>query len=99
MDGLVRYAVRFQRCNRLRRCFESESIEALKSERDALTQDISVIRKQISLAEAVLNRVPSIKENIREEQRLQAQMRDETGRYYREREAKKKEYRSRGWER
>ena len=85
--------------NRLRRCFEPESIDALKSERDALTRDISAIRKQIGLAEAVLNRVPSINKNIREEQRLQAQLRDETGRYYREREAKKKEIRSRGWER
>ena len=85
--------------NRLRRCYEPESIEALRSERDGLTQEIAAIRKQIRLADAVLKRVPSVKENICEEQRLQAQMRDETGRYYREREAKKKEIRSRGWER
>lgn len=85
--------------NRLRRCYEPESIETLKSERDALTQDISATRKQIRLADAVLKRLPSMKKNIREEQGLQAQMRDETGRYYREREAKKKELRSREWER
>ncbi len=85
--------------NRLRRCYEPESIETLKSERDALTQDISATRKQIWLADAVLNRVPSMKETIREEQRLQEQMRNERGSYYREREAKKKEMRSRVWER
>ena len=85
--------------NRLRRCYEPESIEALRSEQDGLTQKIAAIRKQIQLADAVLKRVPSMKENIRVEQRLQAQMRDETGRHYREREAKKKEVRSRGWER
>ena len=85
--------------NRLRRCYEPESIEALKSERNALTQDITATRKQIRLAEAVLNFVPSMKKIIHEEQRMQAQMRNETGRYYREREAKKKEIRSRGWER
>lgn len=85
--------------NRLRRCYEPESVEVLKSERDALSREIAAIRKHITLADAVLNRAPSMKENIREEQRLQAQMREETGRYYHEREVKKKEIRSRGWAR
>lgn len=83
--------------NRLRRCFEPDVIEVLKSERDALTCEIAEIRKQIRLAEAVLNRVPSMKGSICEEQQLQAQMRDETGRFYRERDEKKREIRSRGW--
>jgi hypothetical protein len=85
--------------NHLRRCNDPETVEALKSERDALTREIDAIRKQIRLANAVVKSAPSIKENIREEQRLKTQMRDETGRYYREHEAKKKEIRSRGWER
>ena len=85
--------------NRLRRCSDPVTIEALKSERDALSSEIDAARKQIRLANAVLRRAPSMKENIIEEQRLQAQMRDETGRYYREREEKNKEIRSRGWER
>lgn len=86
-------------CNRLRRCYEPESIEELKIERDTITDEITILRKQIRLSGAVLNCVPAIKENILEEHRLQAQMRDETGKAQREREMKKQKARSRGWER
>lgn len=86
-------------CNRLRRSYEPDSIAELKVERDAVTDEITFLRKQIRIAGAVLSCVPTMKENIREEQRLQTQMRDETGKAQREREIEKQEVRSRGWER
>lgn len=86
-------------CKRLRRCYEPDSIAELKVERDAVTDEITVLRKQIRIAKAVFSCVPTMKENIREEQRLQTQMRDETGKAQREREMKKQEAKSRGWER
>lgn len=83
----------------MRRCYEPDSIAELKVERDAVTDQITVLRKQIRIAKAVLSCVPTMKENIREEQRLQAQMRDETGKAQRKRKMEKEEVRSRGWER
>ncbi|MEG2222768.1 MAG: hypothetical protein RRY95_08590, partial [Oscillospiraceae bacterium] len=76
--------------NRLRRCTVPEEVDSFKAQRDALTAEIAVLRRQIRLAEAVLTCTPKLRETIREEQRLQAQMRDEWGRAYREKPQKRK---------
>jgi len=97
MDEKVQ--VRDKICNRLRRCYEPDGIAKFNTERDAVTSEITALRKQIRLAKAVLSCVPTMKENICEEQRIQTLMRDETGRAQREREMKKQEVKLRGWER
>lgn len=63
-----------QKCyNRLRRCEDGAEIAAIKAERDRLTADMAVCRKEVKTAGEVLARSDRLKENLRLEQEMQAQ--------------------------
>ncbi len=63
-----------QKCyNRLRRCDDGTEIAQIKAQRDCLTAAMAVCRKDIKTAESVLARSDRLKENLKLEQKMQAQ--------------------------
>lgn len=82
--------------NQLRRCIQPEEITAIKARRDALTDAITALRKQIRMAESVLACVPDMKHKMHEEQFLQSQMQKELGKAWKDkgqRKCQKREWR------
>lgn len=66
-------AARQKRYNRLRRCDDGAEIAQIKAQRDRLTAAMAVCRKDIKTAENVLSRSNRLKENLKLEQKMQAQ--------------------------
>ena len=56
--------------NKLRRCIDPERIKELKSVRDSLSTKISQYRKELKLANGVIENSDKIKENIKIEREL-----------------------------
>lgn len=59
--------------NKFRRCKDIEQISSLKSERNIRTKQLTKLRKEIKTADAILNDVEGIKQNIKAEMNIQHQ--------------------------
>lgn len=59
--------------NKLRRCKDIEKISTLKSERNICTKQLTKLRKEIKIANTILNDVEGIKQNIKAEMNIQHQ--------------------------
>lgn len=59
--------------NKLRRCKDTSKISNLKSERDVCTKQLTKLRKEIKIANTILNDVEKIKTNIKAEMNIQHQ--------------------------
>lgn len=77
--------------NRLRRCENSEEIEAVRRERDGLTKQLAALRKETKTAQGVLDRSERMRQNCK----IELAMRTET----RERGQQKTMHSERGYER
>lgn len=59
--------------NKLRRCKDTEQISSLKSERNVCTKKLTKLRKEIKIANTILNDVDEMKMNIKAEMNIQHQ--------------------------
>ncbi len=64
---------RNQTYNNLRRCKDTDKISELKFKRDCYTKQLTKLRKEIKTADAILNDVEGIKQNIKAEMNIQHQ--------------------------
>lgn len=64
---------RNQTYNNLRRCKDTDKISELKFKRDCYTKQLTKLRKEIKTADAILNDVEGIKQNIKAEMNIQYQ--------------------------